>query len=569
METHVDSNDPSNGTRRDVVSPRALVASVAIAVVVCAVAGVFLLSWAYGLGRHRGAGAERARLLSREQAIDLARSPAQSGVPVAPVRVPLAPNATRRSSATLARDLWCFGPEECVRIVWPMEIVRGGPPGSGEGALVFAVRQGANRFAKPGSGIAEFVFDLDTAGMVGVYVRCRFSDECANTLECSIDGKRATWVVGREVFDEWLWEQTPRSFILAAGRHRLTIGACEDGLEFSRVIVASLGRDRASLGERELDGAAPTPPPEFEVVALASEVLPRIGAVEAQAFASDSLVIGSGHRNRLAVFARLNGAGPFDGRINVDCGRSAARESRAIRLDPLRRSVFFELELGMTRSRAFYVPVRIDVLDASGELVARQRIPFISPLAWAILGPFADPEGRGLDATFEPDRGIDGLQWLPEIAGHRWRVFENGECYDSFGVVDFNKVFGLANRRWEDAPDMIEPMVAYAVTFVGADEAHHAPIAFAGDDSLAVWVNGRRLLRHDGRVPVETSRQIVGVALDPGYPAEAHGLIHSIVCKVTQTGYYWHLLVEPDESFPYGRPARFSVVPPSAWGVAR
>jgi hypothetical protein len=402
-------------------------------------------------------------------------------------------------------------------------------------------------------------------GMVSVFVKARFADDCANTLECLVDGTRSVWIVGRKIYDTWMWEQAPRSFMLKKGVHRLTLGTCEDGLEFERVVIARVRPDRLFVRPQTLASVAITPAPEFESFPPVSHYLPEIGGVSAQAFSTHSLVIGRGHVNSIGVYLRKNRGGEFHGTITVGGGPSAASQSRAVHLGERQPSALMRFDMRLAASRSYFVPVRV-TLRSGRDVVFMQQLSFVSPLPWAFLGPFADPTGAGLDLETPADAMIGSLQTLPYMGDVGWRVVTDGSCYDDFGLVDLNKVFGFANKRWEDVPDKMEPMVAYGVTFVGTFQANHAPIAFGADDCMQVWVNGKRLLRHEGNAPIETVRQVVGVALKPGQPeAFPFGRRHPVVFKVPQTGYYWHILMEPDESFPYGRPARFDVVPALDW----
>lgn len=538
--------------------------AVACTAAFCAFIGIFLIVWAYHHGKQRGGVAERDRLLARE------RAQHRSAVTADPSKRDAAffEQVTRgisTSGSTPSRDTWCFGPMECARIVWPMEIARASHPDTPPASpLVFRVRQGANRFAQPGTALAEFVFDLQGRASVCVYVRCRFQDECANTLECQIDGRRSMWIVGEDVFNVWRWEQSPRSAVLKEGLHRVTIGSCEDGLEFDRVVVVVFAPGGIGMQRPDLDAIAITTPPAFESFPTSSEMLPEIDGVTVQSFASDSLVIGRGHRNTLTTYARLNGTGPFDGSVRITNARGFTLETRRLHLDASLRSVLMTFDLQLTQLQGYFVPVNVEARDFS-RVISRQELRFISPLSWAFLGPFQDPERKGLDLRLPPDEKMRQLWTLPDVEGMSWKKVSDGSCYDEFGLVDLNTVFGFENKRWEDVPDTATPMVAYAMTCVESGESHHTPVAFGGDDCISVWVNGRRVLRTDCASPIETSRQVVGVPLEYGLPTRSgRAMAFPIVLKVTQTGYYWQILLEPDESLPYGRPARFSrcVTPP-------
>ena len=173
------------------------------------------------------------------------------------------------------------------------------------------IRDGENRLTGADNGLCEFVFRTDRETSVIVYVHVRYADDCGNSLRLSMDGGQAFGIGNKKEFGEWLWEHSMRLFRGSPGFHRLTIQTREDGLELDRVVIRDLSggaRQRAmSLADGALDALPVTPPPVFEGLPPAAPHLPAIGPVTAQVFASDSLVIGTGHRNTLTVFLRLNG----------------------------------------------------------------------------------------------------------------------------------------------------------------------------------------------------------------------------------------------------------------------
>jgi len=408
----------------------------------------------------------------------------------------------------------------------------------------FRTRQGSNRFARRGSGLCEFAFTLEREALVSVYARCRHSDECGNSLLCSIDGSLPVRLGNSPVFGRAIWERAAQRWPLGTGLHRLTIETCEDGLEFDRVVVGALSSG-APLGRDELDALAPTPPPVFEGLEAASPSLPAVGPVSVHAFATGSLVIGAGHRNELTVFARLNGARSSEVLVRIRSARGKLDLERKLRLTPEARTALFVEELALERFPGYFVPVQIDA-RVDGRLIASERLDFVSPFEWAFLGPIPDPAGEGLELVHEVETELGMAPRLEPVGGFEWKVVEDGSCYDELGVVDLNKVFGLPNLPWREGAPRPEPLVAYAATCVLSPGSEHTPLAFAADDCLAVWVNGRQLLRQKGNAPLETSRATVGTELRRGR--------NWFLFKVPQTVFLWQLLFEPDLGSPYGRP---------------
>ncbi|MGD0088618.1 MAG: hypothetical protein ABSE73_01740 [Planctomycetota bacterium] len=199
-----------------------------------AVIGVPLLYLAYRVGKQRGREIERERIFQVEQAVVVpARespremraapapplsqpSPAQDGTggPVATCEP--APAKEAPGAADPAPAAWCFTATECVRAVWPMELL---PNSATVTHDHFRIREGANRLTGLDNGLCEFVFRLDHAANVVVYFHARYSDECGNSLRCSMDGGASTVLGGRKVFGEWLWDHSMRRFALAEGMH--------------------------------------------------------------------------------------------------------------------------------------------------------------------------------------------------------------------------------------------------------------------------------------------------------------------------------------------------------------
>jgi len=548
-----DSPDGPTGAASDArqgISWRTLLCGLLVGLAVAGVVGLPLTYWAYRAGRGRGAAAERERGFARQELIEV--EPLLEGAEIGIDAEETAGNAAGADGRDGTQGAapgpphppgppqrWVFGPTECVRCVWPMEVV---PKSTEIGRPHFRIRQGSNRLARKGSGLAEFAFRVERECLATVFLHVRYGDDCGNSLKCRINGGPVAVVAGASQFGKWLWDRTCRRFHLKPGLQRLTVETSEDGVEFDKLVVAELPLPKG------FDALRPTPTPAFGSLPVAAEDLPRIGPVEAQAFATGSMVVGEGHRNTLAVRLRLNGREPVSGRVAVRCRASSVSLSKEFALTPKRRGLYLTWDLKLAPHRLFLFPVEVEV-TAEGRTVHKQEMLFINPLQWAFLGPAPDPKGKGLDLPHPFEKVLAKAGTLPEIEGWKWKIAADGSCYDEFGLVDLNKVFGRPNPGWHYGDSGCEPVVAYAVTAVPGWGSPHDSYAYGGDDCVRVWQNGREILRVGANMPLEVGRQVVGTKIASG--------LNVFVFKVPQTGHYWHILFEPDRSFPYGRTENF------------
>ncbi|MEI6211305.1 MAG: hypothetical protein WCR06_06735 [bacterium] len=441
-------------------------------------------------------------------------------------------------------------PLDCMRLVWPMELVL-------KSDVVdhpyIRIRQGANRFAKPGTGVCEWAFETKRAAVVTIFLHCRAADECSNSVLCRNDGGPATFVEIPPPFGSWTWVPLYRRFSLPPGIHRLSLMALEDGLDIDGIVLAATENQPLVDPRAVCERATHKPPPVFEKLPMVAPTLPAIGALTTEAFPAESLVIGASHRNSLGVYLRLNGAAPASGTVRIESERGHIQLARDFSLSQDKRSELLMIPLQLQPNDFYLIPVSVEISTAAG-LVGSQRIDFINPLAWAFLGPFFDREGKGLDAPLPPEEQLLALGALPAFPGMTWKVVPDGSCYDEFGVIDLNRVFGLPSK----APVQDPPLVAYAVTRIPHGFRNpHESLAYGGDDGLRVWLNGREIARADTGCPLEMNRMLMGTAMAPGGG--------TFVFKITQLGGYWQLLFEPECISPYGQQESLRVMPIDQW----
>jgi len=512
------------------------------------IAGYPVARYVYGKGKEKGAADEKENQASRTYAPNALVVPRDEG-PEPKATITGVNGRPISGGAT-----WLFGPQQCARMVWPMEIV---PAAANSETLLFRIRQGVNRFTRPETGLCEFVFQLTEPMDVTVLAHCKYTDDCANSLNCAIDGLEAPLGDSKD-YDRWIWERAGRRWRLTPGQHRVTIHSREDGLVFDRIAVVPVEAVR-ELSQFDLNALPVTEAPIFDRYPAVNGDLPEILGVEMSAAATGSLVLGKGHKNELTVRLRLNGAQEAAGVVVLDSQVGGFHAQRTFKLDPQNRTQLLQWDLELHPDQnAYYVPV--DIRTYVGKTcVKAETLHFIRPLSWAFLGPFPDPEMKALDLKLPPESMLDSLTEMPPVNGATWKVVEDGSCYDDFGAVDFNKLYNLPTEHWDQfRKSRAKPQIVYAVTALNSFyQNHHEIINYAGDDCLQVWVNGVDFLRHKFGSPLETTLLTAATGMHPGK--------NVFVFKVPQTEFYWQLLFEPNRTLPYSHAAAFVGMPVRDW----
>jgi hypothetical protein len=449
---------------------------------------------------------------------------------------------------------WCFSAEEAIRVTWPFELL---PSSETIDTPHIRLREGSLRYAMGQGGAADFVFDVPRTMQVRVYVRARYLDECGNSLIASIDGGPISIVGDEECYGQSVWSRGWRRFALRRGRHRLTLRAWEDGLVFDRVVILpEVFWEEGELKDGMLEALPITPPPVFESMPPASATLPRLGSLSASICAPGSVVVGKGHRNDLLVRLHLNGSAAQQGRVVVSSWQGRVCESESFRLTPesRHRSLLFSLDIKTGDLQR--VPVDVAIVR-NGRRYRIGGMTFLKPVEWAFLGPVADPEGKGLDLLIPGGVQVEALPSLPPIPGYPWRIVEDGSCYNPFGVVDFNKLFGRPNRPRHEGKKKAPREVAWAVCMVRGHFDPHRRYLYAADDKMRFWVGGEQALRVDTNLPMDSSHLEMGTSLQDGR--------NPFVFQVSQTESYWQLLFTSDNLHTRGVVTPLRSLPLEQW----
>jgi len=127
---------------------------------------------------------------------------------------------------------------------------------------------------------------------------------------------------------------------------------------------------------------------------------------------------------------------------------------------------------------------------------------------WWILGPFDNQEGRGFSAKSGPEeeKGV-----LIDLA----KSYRGKERQVAWRRVPAAHPYG-----WVDLDAMLRPndqCLAYAVTWLRADEERTVALRFASDQGIAAWVNGTEMLRRDVHRRGGFDQDTVGVKLRKGW----------------------------------------------------
>lgn len=126
--------------------------------------------------------------------------------------------------------------------------------------------------------------------------------------------------------------------------------------------------------------------------------------------------------------------------------------------------------------------------------------------AWFVVGPFDNERGTG----FQRDHGPEAAPFDPAA------TFEGKK-----NPVGWRPVPVTDLPRGEVALDALmrpnDQAVAYAVTYLHADEPTPVALRLGSDEAVALWVNRHEVLRADVRRPYRPDQEAVGVVLRAGW----------------------------------------------------
>ena len=141
---------------------------------------------------------------------------------------------------------------------------------------------------------------------------------------------------------------------------------------------------------------------------------------------------------------------------------------------------------------------------------------------WRVLGPFPNPDGKGMATPYPPEaepidltRAYDGAGGKVRWKSHVWAEPK----------VDFKKVFRPTDN-----------VVGYAVCWVYSDRRRTASVELGSDDGCRVWLNRKVILSKPEPRSAGPRQDVVPISLPRGWS--------ELLVKVGQTTGEWELYVE-------------------------
>lgn len=164
---------------------------------------------------------------------------------------------------------------------------------------------------------------------------------------------------------------------------------------------------------------------------------------------------------------------------------------------------------------------------------------------WYYIGPFDNDGNRGFDAIYPPEREIDLKKGYVGKDGLKaeWKEFKDFRV----GQVVNLKKYSIS-----------EQCVIYLFHEIDAKEPVKLPLALGSDDTITVWLNGKRLLAENAYRPAAPDQNHTVLDLKPGK--------NKLLLKICNGGGDWQVYVAPGlpESWPGGLRKRFARDFPSA-----
>jgi hypothetical protein len=153
---------------------------------------------------------------------------------------------------------------------------------------------------------------------------------------------------------------------------------------------------------------------------------------------------------------------------------------------------------------------------------------------WHYIGPFDNPDNRGFDAVYPPEKEINLTKTYPGKGGQpvAWKEFPR------FRVGRVNDL-----KRFADN----DHSCVYLYHEIEVKEALSLPVSLGSDDSLTVWLNGERLLAQNVVRGAAPDQDHATLKLKPGK--------NRLLVKVGNVAGEWAFYICPE--FPAALDAKF------------
>ena len=137
---------------------------------------------------------------------------------------------------------------------------------------------------------------------------------------------------------------------------------------------------------------------------------------------------------------------------------------------------------------------------------------------WQIIGPFENPDGKGLKISYPPEKEFIVDKAYEGLGGSKvkWQSYSNPLS----GYIDFTKLF-----------KMHEQGVTYAYRVFKMDEDKQLKVGIGSNDGVRMWLNGNLVLDHQTKRRAEPNQEILNLHFKTGD--------NTILIKVDQFGAGW------------------------------
>jgi hypothetical protein len=149
---------------------------------------------------------------------------------------------------------------------------------------------------------------------------------------------------------------------------------------------------------------------------------------------------------------------------------------------------------------------------------------------WHYIGPFDNAGQRGFNQVYPPEKEIDLAKKYPGRNGEE-AVWKEGNFPD-----------GSVNNLALFKPENNSDAVVYLYRKIFSNAARDVPVSLGSDDTLTVWLNGKKLLAvNEYRAAAPNQNQVV-LKLKPGK--------NELLLKICQGGGEWAFYFNPISNLP-------------------
>ncbi len=199
-----------------------------------------------------------------------------------------------------------------------------------------------------------------------------------------------------------------------------------------------------------------------------------------------------GEEKQLALIVCNNTLDPLRGKVTVNLPPQLQMDGVSCPIDiPAEDCGRLEFSVTMAEDSEEISPVnKIEaVLTHNDETLASLTFGLSGAPVWAVLGPFNNDDGQGLDEAYLPEPNVD-FDTHPDP--DKEPLFERKLVIFPEYNMDLDSVFEIRG-----------PLVIYLVRYINSPEQRKARFRIASDDGFKVWLNGEKLIsKHIHRFPM-------------------------------------------------------------------